>query len=483
MLPSRLIDLSPTNGSNLHLLETASGVPVVPYATLSYCWGGTNKFRLTSSTLQHFKDGFALSNLPRTIQDAVLVTRNLGIQYLWVDALCIIQDNPADWAKEVSSMSQVYRNSILTIGAMGAVSSEQGLFSQRDPLFSHACLMFENKEGCTFYLAPADPLYPISGELLHKRGWVMQERLLSPRTLNFSSYMAWECCESLWYENRIRQLRWISPAFCHTEHLKRLLGQIDATPGPSSPIKISVLDRFWKAVKTQYTYSQLSLPSDRLAAIRGIIQFVQDKTGWKNIHGLWEPTLIRELLWRAAEVTVSEAPVQSRLPRIAPTWSWGSIDTGIESCDGILTYGVEARVTGDTDEILQIHTFLLPLSLEPMKSRPAENNVKSGFNLDDLFCTVTGNGHSDPQVYSEQCFLVILDINPAPDGPYFFAPVIVVHSVWGQTRRIQGLLLVQSPSMPGAYERIGHVESWIFESRYEEFVHRVETEGVEVTVV
>jgi hypothetical protein len=192
--PSRLIDVTARNGSDLHLYETSPGIIIGPYATLSYCWGGKNEFRLTLSSLQHFKTGFALSDLPQTIQDAIHVTRHLGIRYLWIDALCIIQDSPEDWRKEVATMSQVYRNSLVTIGALGATNSEEGLFSQRDPLVRHPCWMLKKAEGTNLYFSPMQP-FGFDDAPLHDRGWVMQERILSPRTLNFGSYIIWECCQ------------------------------------------------------------------------------------------------------------------------------------------------------------------------------------------------------------------------------------------------------------------------------------------------
>jgi hypothetical protein len=125
-------------------VETASHETSGPYATLSYCWGGNIKFRLTTSSLQQFKTGFARSSLPQTIKDAVQVTMQLGLRYLWVDSLCIIQDSPEDWAAEVESMSDVCRNCHVTIAALGALNSDQGLW----PFSANATLSLSNLVGC-----------------------------------------------------------------------------------------------------------------------------------------------------------------------------------------------------------------------------------------------------------------------------------------------------------------------------------------------
>lgn len=142
-LPTKVIDIGEgTRCLKPHLVEASTDVVSAPYMTLSYCWGGNDSLKLTAPTIEELRSGVSISQLPKTIQDAIQVALHLEIRYIWVDALCILQDSPTDWAKEAASMSDVYRNSFLAIAASGASNSEQGLFAQRDPLICTPCWMF-----------------------------------------------------------------------------------------------------------------------------------------------------------------------------------------------------------------------------------------------------------------------------------------------------------------------------------------------------
>lgn len=131
--PTRLIDVR-TNSSNceLRLYSTSNGSIKEPYMTLSHCWGKARFLKLTSLTHDRLQQGFALAELPPTFQDAIMVTRALGVNFLWIDALCIIQDSDVDWQHEATMMSQVYSNSICNISALDAQDSTAGLFFDRE---------------------------------------------------------------------------------------------------------------------------------------------------------------------------------------------------------------------------------------------------------------------------------------------------------------------------------------------------------------
>jgi len=101
------------------------------YVALSYCWGKTLAFKTTTGNLQSHKDGFNFSLLPRTLQDAILMTRYLNLRYIWIDCLCIIQDDKADWEREAALMADVYSNAFLTIAAARASDSQEGFLGDR----------------------------------------------------------------------------------------------------------------------------------------------------------------------------------------------------------------------------------------------------------------------------------------------------------------------------------------------------------------
>jgi len=107
------------------------------YLVLTYYWGDApDHHRLTTQTLHRYFSlpGIRDSELPRTIVDAVHITRRLGFRYLWVDSLCIIQDDNLNWQKESSTMSEVYSNAYCTISATGSANSSEGCFMERTGL-------------------------------------------------------------------------------------------------------------------------------------------------------------------------------------------------------------------------------------------------------------------------------------------------------------------------------------------------------------
>jgi hypothetical protein len=177
------------------------------YITLSYCWGSKPNFMLTSTTIVKFSSGIQIALLPKTLQDAVHITRWLNIKYLWIDSLCIIQDSGEDWEREASKMPEVYMNSYLTIAAMMSADSNGGCFSFRNPLVHQPCCLFDDPiglfdgsggRGIFAHPFEADQLRvgsTFEDSPLRKRAWVLQERILSPRIVYFGDTIIWECNE------------------------------------------------------------------------------------------------------------------------------------------------------------------------------------------------------------------------------------------------------------------------------------------------
>ncbi|KAB5542496.1 heterokaryon incompatibility protein-domain-containing protein, partial [Coniochaeta sp. 2T2.1] len=125
--PTRLLHI---DGESLRLVDEGLPHPV-SYTALSYCWGTTEPLATLSTNINEMRSGIPLSKLPRTIKDAIQVTKFLGIQYLWVDALCIIQDDKIDWARESAAMAGIYGNAYVTIAAASASSADEGFLHGR----------------------------------------------------------------------------------------------------------------------------------------------------------------------------------------------------------------------------------------------------------------------------------------------------------------------------------------------------------------
>jgi hypothetical protein len=130
--PTRLLQVQPFKPSHEVYLRQAAQIPAdARYSTLSHCWDQYMPVKLERSTLQAFLDGFDVDRLPLTFQQAIVLTRSLGIEYVWIDSLCIIQDDDQDWVNECTRMTSVYMNSFINIGANAARDSRGGLFQQR----------------------------------------------------------------------------------------------------------------------------------------------------------------------------------------------------------------------------------------------------------------------------------------------------------------------------------------------------------------
>lgn len=129
--PRRLVEVG-TEGTNLRLVDTNNFVPdTARYATLSYCWGTVRPLTTTSDNVDLFATRIPAEDLPRTFLEAVSITRDLGIPYLWIDSLCIVQDDPGDWRMEAGRMKDIYSGSSITISASDAQNSTPGLFRRQ----------------------------------------------------------------------------------------------------------------------------------------------------------------------------------------------------------------------------------------------------------------------------------------------------------------------------------------------------------------
>jgi hypothetical protein len=175
-----------------------SGKQVAAYIVLSYCWGGDQPLKTTKATLHKLETEILFHELPQTIKDAVVVTRKLEGRFLWVDSLCIIQDDTDDMAREISQTPEIYSCARVEIAAFRAVSMQEGFLQGRNETdFPHLKFKLpyrcsdDGKIGSVMLLSQN----PGQTEPMDNRGWVLQERLLAPRVLEYGT----------------RQLRWLCP--------------------------------------------------------------------------------------------------------------------------------------------------------------------------------------------------------------------------------------------------------------------------------
>lgn len=214
-LPSRLIDVGGSKESCVRLISSTDSIRGEHlYTTLSYCWGGAQHLNLSSSNVAEFEKGLLLSSLPKTIREAIQVTREIEIRCLWVDSICIFQDSVEDWEAEAVRMSDVYGSSYCTIMATHGRDSNEGLFrprvdnivrptwhevwyeDQTRPTVFMREMPIEAEGEVGFYTSRLDDA-PAA-----KRAWIFQEHVLSKRLIHFThDQLMWECqstvtCES-----------------------------------------------------------------------------------------------------------------------------------------------------------------------------------------------------------------------------------------------------------------------------------------------
>ncbi|KAH9207550.1 heterokaryon incompatibility protein-domain-containing protein, partial [Leptodontidium sp. 2 PMI_412] len=201
MLPTRVLDVR-NYPSSLRLIISDS--MKAKYVALSHCWGGKLQLRTTKETLARHQKHISCEDLSETIRDAARVTKALDIRYLWVDCLCIIQEDEVDFDQESRRMASVYEHSFLTIAATGARDGTGGLFI-RSPKESYVEVPCDPEDSTLgyMYLGPQkEPEETIFGGPLNKRGWVLQENIFARRTVHFASNQVyWECHETFMGED------------------------------------------------------------------------------------------------------------------------------------------------------------------------------------------------------------------------------------------------------------------------------------------
>ncbi|KAK4196348.1 heterokaryon incompatibility protein-domain-containing protein [Triangularia verruculosa] len=202
--PTRLLDVGTNHDKTPFIRLTDRQNAMGPYAALSYCWGPeATQLRTLKSNLAEHATGINICTMPATLRDAVTATRNLGLRYLWIDALCIIQDDTPDWLREAPQMGLIYQNAHLTIAATGSSSSTGGLFHPRDTTTNQPVveLSYQPPGGGgrklrTFFVGPHPPSFDkvVTASVWNSRGWVIQERNLSRRIILFAAgQLFFEC--------------------------------------------------------------------------------------------------------------------------------------------------------------------------------------------------------------------------------------------------------------------------------------------------
>ncbi|OMP84300.1 hypothetical protein BK809_0000307 [Diplodia seriata] len=342
--PTRLLDLDAFPTSSDIKLVSGADTGTGQYATLSYCWGGVNPVMLRTSNIKDFRARIQWSTLPQTMKDAVTVCRNLDVRYLWIDALCIIQGDDGDFNTEAPRMEAVYAGSAFTVAAAHSKNSEGGCFREVSPLGRSDSLISQDNNYTVLLKARSfcTAFENIPGHCpLDSRGWVFQERMLSPRTLFFGrDEIHWECRKGVIcaYEPDFEKPHfpaWLS--YTPIKHNYTKVRSLEKAPSPNDAIR--QFQRLWVSVIEAYSRTNLSFAQDKLAAIAGLASIAQQKLNIEASFGLWLPFLLDDLLWEVeppqpeqddsrTEPTENQNCVSVSLAG-TPSWSWASTNAKI----------------------------------------------------------------------------------------------------------------------------------------------------------
>ncbi|KAI1362450.1 HET-domain-containing protein [Xylaria arbuscula] len=366
-IPSRLLKLSPDGDENLHVQIIGRDMrhPINThdvshrgFAILSYCWGGSQPVQLTRKTITS-TSSYPAANLPKTLADAVWFTYKLGLEYLWIDSLCILQDDIEDKRREIPRMGKYYGDATVTICAASADTCSKGFLSNRlltdDPfkyLFGPIQLSAKTKTGeiGTIQIIK-EPDY-LNGhrqrEPIVERGWTLQESLLSRRILVFSSdHLYFSCREA--------------NASCGGSEpvpRSRVMGMHESrVPGIStisSRQRISPALSTWDVVIEEYTQRQLGCFDDKLPAISAmaasLVSTAREERAQELRYcaGLMLDLQVDNKRWKGQllwSVRQSASNVPEPGSYLSPSWSWASLQAPV--LKGQSTFDD----TGEADEI------------------------------------------------------------------------------------------------------------------------------------
>ncbi|KPI42508.1 uncharacterized protein AB675_9587 [Cyphellophora attinorum] len=332
-LPTRLLQIENSADPQLRLVDTAR-MPEqdVVYAALSYCWGSNGVLLRTTreNELQH-RSQIPYRDLPRTFQDAVQIAQTLDIGYLWIDSLCILQDDPAEWKREATRMDQVYLGATLTIAASDGHSASSGFFASHKapsgneaPGRVHLAITGDDQSEPPLFVQVHDRGLPSRGRpdkalpLLRTRGWTLLESTLSQRVVHcYRSELYWRCNQGCQNESGLTvSATWNEP------------WNVPALDVENQPMHD--VDTLWGKLIDDYSERNFTYPKDRLIAFAGLVNRFRAATGDSPCIGMWKGNIHQDLGWARCGSLDGTSLVNECTDRL-PSWTWLSCPVGVWS--------------------------------------------------------------------------------------------------------------------------------------------------------
>ncbi|VUC29064.1 unnamed protein product [Clonostachys rosea] len=464
ILPTRVIDVRlDSPNQDPHLVEN-EGETVGQWVALSHCWGKkkNHPLKTTRQTLAQHLKAIPMSSMSKTFADAVTVCRSLGIQFLWIDSLCIVQDDEDEWEKESKMMGTVYEHAVLTLAASDAIDSTRGLFLERPyahikfPSVQLPLLTTESDTGRETTLGSysvgidwrQEPfmtyLHPHWTPLV-TRGWCTQELILSRRVVHFlSEGMLWVCRDK-----------------AEDENAQMIHGRLTECDWATE----------WGKIILEHSQRAFTFEKDRL---RSLDSLANELSKAKNnsckmgeyFYGTWLVDIPEYILWASYRAGKKNSD--------CPSWSWASCGgpvwfrfrdfdnmrqddfsqyckvLGVSEMSGILT--IEAKVADISHLILHAmrrngHKDLMGQNGHSTYRQPLIQGYSVGSKCQEPYGWIEFDDDRDALSMPEPIFFVHL-----ADGEYYSSPLI---QHWG-------LILVRENGYNNRYNRVGMGSLWDF---------------------
>jgi hypothetical protein len=441
-MPTRLLRFT---NERLKLVHTADLATKPRYATLSHCWGNREFLKLLRGNLDTFIRNIPRKRLPKTFKDALEITTKLGLKYIWIDSLCIIQDDERDWQLEAGRMSSVYGGSFINIAASSAKGANEGCFLRSKSRIegfrarvtaddhTSAVVQFERNSG---YRETVDDSH------LATRAWTFQEKILPSRTIHFGNRgTLWECASKVATEFLPDGLRAWHVGMKEEVHKANSTG-------------------WWSQAVVTYSAADITYSRDKLPALSGIAKRIHALTGDNYLAGIWKNAFIeQQLCWyihlpgsrrreRIACFILSPQPAYR-----APSWSWASVD--------------DPAVVPARDEARELYAHVLDGWTTAVHERDPFGELTDGAIR--LACSAMLAGHffvdhvhagyldfnSPYEDWSKLQYRgdFIIEFESTDEQPCFIVPLVVADTTTSESAR--GLVLRRTNRVKGEFKRVG----------------------------
>jgi hypothetical protein len=338
------------------------------YVILSYVWGHASQLQTTTTNLAaHGVPGAlrteqALELIPQVIKDAMVVTEELKERFLWVDSLCICQDDDTFQHEQIQNMGTIYSCALVTLIPLTGMDANATL-RIRLRWSEGAILQAPSWQRIITDLKGNDLEQELYSSVYYERGWTFQERLLSTRCIFFGEERIFFACHKSFVQDGDGQYGASLPTSLRL--LNPFLLQSTTTDYPAAITAEGLSDQQFEIyinIVEQYSKRRLTYPTDILPAFDGISAVFRDRYGWKMHLGLSQNFFFQSLLWTTSsprQHTTFYNHDDSKSYRI-PSWTWagwaGPADYGLLP---LYSYSYHVKTTPNRHSL---HSYLTRIS-------------------------------------------------------------------------------------------------------------------------